>query len=313
MDKKIDKKVDLKKESTWLLNFKSNIYSQNGEDGIIKKILDILPEKDNWCVEFGAWDGIYLSNTRNLIKNYNYSGVLIEWDKIKFKELQKNYLNNPKIITLNRFVGFGEQNNLNKILKDTPIPVNFDFLFIDIDGNDYHVWKALSKYKPKVVCIKFNQTIPTEVRFIQKPDFSVSQGTSLLDFVELGKKNGYELVSILSGNAFFVKSEYYPLFKIKDNRPEILRMYLDDITYLFTGYDGKVFLYGSKKLPWHSINLKEQKIQALPKFLRKLPTDYSNIEKVMFAMYLLILYPHAFKNHFKRFVKRIKVHNKINN
>ena len=54
-------------------NFKKNNYSQNGEDGIIKEItkrlkLDKNP-KNNWCVEFGAWDGIHGSNTFNLVKN----------------------------------------------------------------------------------------------------------------------------------------------------------------------------------------------------------------------------------------------------
>jgi hypothetical protein len=44
-------------------NLKKNVYSQNGEDGIIDYILNKIPDKDNWCCEFGAWDGKYLSNT----------------------------------------------------------------------------------------------------------------------------------------------------------------------------------------------------------------------------------------------------------
>ena len=58
-----------------LNNFRKNNYSQNGEDGIIKEIIKRLKldknPNNNWCVEFGAWDGIYLSNTYNLVNLRN--------------------------------------------------------------------------------------------------------------------------------------------------------------------------------------------------------------------------------------------------
>ena len=278
----------MKKTSMWLLNYKSDKYSQMGEDGVIEEILKILPKNDKWCVEFGAWDGQYLSNTRNLIESQDYAAVLIEGSKTKFKELEKNYAQNPKVITLNQFVGFEKKNNLDQILTKTSIPTDFDFLSIDIDGNDYHVWKMMKKYKPKIICIEFNPTIPTEVKFVQKADNSVNQGSSLLSLVELGKEKEYELVAVLSVNAFFVRKEYFPLFEITNNRPEILRTNSDFVTYLFSGYDGKVFLQGIRKLPWHGIPLNEAKIQPLPKFLRKYPCNYNYIEKALAALYLLL-------------------------
>lgn len=65
----------------WLLDYASNIYSQTGEGGVIAKILAMLPETDHWCVEFGAWDGLFLSNVRRLIEENDYSAILIEGDK----------------------------------------------------------------------------------------------------------------------------------------------------------------------------------------------------------------------------------------
>ena len=50
-----------------LSEYKKNIYSQGGEDGVIEKIFDIVNERDFWCVEFGAADGQWLSNSKNLI------------------------------------------------------------------------------------------------------------------------------------------------------------------------------------------------------------------------------------------------------
>ncbi len=271
----------------WLLDYQNNHYSQSGEDGVIKKILEILPETNNWCVEFGAWDGIYLSNVRSLIESSGYSSVLIEGSKKKFKTLKKNYQKYNNVYPLNNYVGFSEDDNLDVILANTKIPLDFDFLSIDVDGNDYHIWKSTTKYTPKVVCIEYNPTIPTEVDFVQEPNPNISQGSSLSALVKLGQYKGYELISVLKWNAFFVKKEYFPLFEIYDNSPATLRKSLDMITYLFVGFDGKVFLQGSKKLYWHNIMFSEKDIKVLPKILQKAPVNYGLIEKILFHIYKL--------------------------
>ena len=76
---------------TDLLNYRLNIYSQNGEDGIISEILKRLnlDQKELWYVEFGAWDGIHLSNTFALVQRNNWNAVYIEGDKNKYNDLLK--------------------------------------------------------------------------------------------------------------------------------------------------------------------------------------------------------------------------------
>jgi hypothetical protein len=270
------------KHPTWLLDCQANVFSQAGEDGVIEKILELLPDKNHWCVEFGAWDGILYSNTRNLIVNKKYSAVLIESDREKFKVLEKNYSQYPGVVTVNRFVGFGNHDHLDMILEDTAIPKEFDFLSIDIDGNDYHVWKAAENYHPKVVCIEFNPTIPTEVNFVQSADQTVTQGCSLSALTELGMNKGYELVSVLPFNAIFVRKEYFPIFEISDNSPGVLRTHTQAITYMFSGYDGRIILRGHRRNDWHNIEISEDAVQILPRFLRKYPLSYNKVEKFLF-------------------------------
>ena len=102
-------------------------YSQFGEDGILNEIFNRIDDSklDKWCVEFGAKDGVFDSNTYNLIKNHNYSAVLIEGSFKYFKELEKNFTS-KKIIKINKFVSFDGINSLDNILNDTIIPKNFD-------------------------------------------------------------------------------------------------------------------------------------------------------------------------------------------
>ncbi len=267
--------------SAWLLDYASDTYSQNGEDGVLAKILSLIDAPDRWCVEFGAWDGIHLSNVRRLILEEGYSAILIEADREKFAQLRGNYAGNPRVVGVNALVGFRGDDGLDKILSSYDIPRNFDFLSIDIDGNGYHAWKASVAYRPKVVCVEFNPTIPTEVHFVQRPDPAIHQGASLLALTELAREKQYELACVLSVNAFFVDRLYFARFGIRDNTPFGLRKDLSLVTWMFSGYDGTVHLAGSKKLPWHGITLDERPLQVLPRFLRRFPDNYSGLQRTL--------------------------------
>ncbi|HEV57901.1 MAG TPA: hypothetical protein ENN87_10485 [Phycisphaerales bacterium] len=278
------------KEPCWLLDFASNTFSQTGEDGIIQKALDVLPERNRWCVEFGAWDGQYLSNVRRLVEQEDYSAVMIEADPAKFEDLHRNYGAHPKVRLLNRFVGFTEADSLDTLLRPLDVPTDLDFLSIDIDGNDFHVWQAIRDYRPKLVCIEFNPTIPTEVDYVQPADPHVCQGSSLTAMCRLAQEKGYELISVIPFNAFFVDARFFPLYEIADNRPETLRTDLSHVTWFFSGYDGSVHLAGSQLLPWHRLYLDRRRFQVLPWGLRDYPGNYRRIQRRMlrlFRKYLL--------------------------
>lgn len=269
-----------------LLNtYAYNVASQFGEDGIIEKILETIGKTDNWCVEFGAWDGKYLSNTYNLLQNKSYSGVLIEADKTKFKVLQETYKSNNKIHCVRAMVGYDTHNNLDVILAKTPIPKNFDLLSIDIDGNDFHVWEAMRTYQPKTVVIEYNPTVPNCIDFVQAKAMHLTQGCSVKALVRLAKSKNYELVAVTDCNCIFVDKQYFPLFNLPRNAPEDLRDDTATTTYQFIGYDGTVFLGGNTRMIWHQINMKENLSQQLPKFLRKFPERYNWFQKILASLY----------------------------
>lgn len=273
------------RSNQWLNEFAANVNSQTGEDGVIEKVLEVLPENNHWCVEFGAWDGIHLSNTYNLIANRDYSAVLIEGDRNRFRQLQKNFQSNERVKPINTFVGFEEDNSLDSLLRSTDIPVNFDLLSIDIDGNDYHVWAAVKHYKPKVVVLEYNPTIPNPVEFVQARDIHINQGSSILSLDKLAKDKGYELVAATRLNAFFVDSKYFALFGIEDNSVNTIRSEQPRVTYIFNGYDGTVFIRGFGRLGWHSIPYKETRLQQVPRWLRQYPGNYGIVKRGLAMVY----------------------------
>lgn len=279
-------KLNDKSNSDFLLNkYAKNVTSQFGEDGIIQKILCVIDRSDKWCVEFGASDGKYCSNTYNLIENYGYSAVLIESDVRKYKKLIETYNDHERVIALNVFVGIGTDVCLDTILKRINIPIDFDLLSIDIDGNDYHVLDAVKYYKPKVVIIEYNPTIPNNIEFVQVYDMNISQSSSLLSINKLAKSKGYELVAVTKTNAIYVDSRYFSLFAIRDNSIDKMRVDKSMVTYIFSGHDGTVFLRGCGQLPWHGIPYSPKKIQQIPKILRKHPSSYGIFRKALAKLY----------------------------
>ena len=289
----------MSEQNAWLYQHRNNVFSQGGEDGVIEKILEILPSKDQWCVEFGAMDGRHLSNSCHLIENAGYRAVLIEAATKPFRKLEASYANNPSVTTINRFVGFTAQDGLDSILRETEIPFDFDVLSVDIDGNDYHVWRAFSDYQPKVAIVEFNPTIPLGLEFVQEANPKVSKGSSLRSIVELGKEKGYELVSVVGVNAIFVAEQYFPLFNITDNSPEALWVDQRNVTHLFIGYDGEIHLIGAKSLKWHRLPINERKLQQLPGFLRNFPGNYNTFQRILFAGLLLVRNPGEFMFQFR--------------
>lgn len=276
---------DKPKPNTWLNAYARNVTSQEGEDGIIEKVLDVINETNKWCVEFGSWDGKKLSNTFNLIANWGYLAVLIEGDAKRFQNLLNTYRGNDKVIKVNAFVGFDKEDGLDGFLATTGIPVDFDLLSIDIDGNDYHVWEAVQNYKPKVVVIEFNPTIPAAVEFVQPRDMRIAQGSSLLSITKLTKSKGYELVIVIGANAIFVDLKYFDLFGIKDNSVKAMRLDESAVTHIFCGYDGTIFLRGCRMMPWQGIVYRENKVQQLPKWARKRVGDRNVFRRKLGKIY----------------------------
>jgi hypothetical protein len=195
--------------------YKNNIFSQNGEDGVIEEILNRLDVSEGWCCEFGAWDGKHLSNTFNLVQK-GFNAVYIEGDENKFKDLIETSKIYTNIIPINKWVDLN-QNKLDAILKSTGIPKDFTLLSIDIDSSDYHVWESLEEYNPIIVVIEINSSIsPFDENWIQQ-DGTEYETTSFLPMYKLGLSKGYTFL-LHTGNMFFIRNDYFK--KLLIEQPE---------------------------------------------------------------------------------------------
>lgn len=281
--------------------YKKNIYSQFGEDGIIEEVLikRLSNISDKQCCEFGAWDGKFLSNTCNLITNYNFNAILIESNKKKFKQLQINFPD-KKIIKLNKFVNFTGENTLDNILENNNFNKNFDFLSIDIDGCDYYIFESLNKFTPKLISIEFNPTISNKVNFIQKKDMSINQGSSAKALINLAVAKNYFPIASAGCNLIFIHNS------LKKKLTDLDTIDIDQLipnsndNYVFCGYDGTVFMSKELNLIHHGIKVK--KLSILPSFLNRYPPNYNVLQKIIWYFYLFFKNPLKYLRNKKKYI-----------
>ncbi len=186
-----------------LLSFKMDQFSQNGEDGILERIFHLIGTETKTCCEFGAWDGIHLSNTRNLLLQ-DWSGLLIEADPQRFEKLKDNYSANQRVKCVCKLVdGAG---GLELALSENGFLAVLDILVIDIDGLDYYILEEL-KIRPRVICVEVNAGHSLESQAVLPRDLAAKGiGQPLAAFHRLSKHLGYTLICF-NANAFLLRND----------------------------------------------------------------------------------------------------------
>ena len=208
-----------------LRDFQNTIYSQAGEDGILQKIFEVIEPTSRFAIEFGAGDGITFSNVRNLIVHHGWRALLIEGDAGRAAFSRRAYLGFAGVRGVQAWVFPG---NVELLFAENDVPRDLDLLVVDIDSNDYYVWRAIRQYRPKVVVIEYNSRFAPPLKMVigfhpmmYWNEVDAHHGASIQSLYELGKQKGYELIGANNRgiNLFFVDQQYFPRFDIADNSP----------------------------------------------------------------------------------------------
>jgi hypothetical protein len=195
---------------TDLRNFENKIFSQNGEDGIIEEIFSRIGSTNKYFVEFGIEDGREC-NTRHLMERKGWQGLLMDGSESNCayaNQLAK--LSGTKVIC-----SFVTADNIESLLNEARAPKDMDMLSIDIDGNDFWIWKAIKNFQPRVLVIEYNASYPPPEKWVMPYnknhiyDGTNYFGASLVALNELCDKKGYTLVACDKAgvNAFFVRND----------------------------------------------------------------------------------------------------------
>jgi hypothetical protein len=253
-----------------LFAFRKDFYSQNGEDGIIEKLLGEIGLESGFLVEFGAWDGKHWSNTYNLIEKKKWKGCLIEGDPRKYEDLCHS-IPSEDIIKVRAWIRPTGSDTLDEILHRNGVD-HVDLLSIDIDSDDLAIWESVVSYSPTIVIIEFNPTIPFDTRYTNPT--GAFHGNSALSIFELAVRRSYALVAGTDTNLIFVKQDVLrqtgiptrTLQDVRDNTFQLRYFFSQDGMLLHT-YDlcSKAGVTELFPVPWAFTFA----TQPVPKFLRQ--------------------------------------------
>lgn len=223
--RKRPRKLDCRERHGQLAAYEWRIFSQNGEDGILDEIFRRIGAGKRTLVEIGVDDGRQC-NTALLVKRARWSGWMIEGNPTRAAALARNYRRYRKRLrTIQRMI---DADNVRALFEELGVPNELDLLSIDVDGNDYWVWRALGEYRPRVVVIEFNIAYPPPALWVMaydpehRFDDTSHYGASLASMCELGKQLGYALIGSDCNvvNAFFLRDDVLAKSKFERVRPE---------------------------------------------------------------------------------------------
>jgi Dipeptidase len=196
------------------------VFSQWGDDGIIDFLIKYLDINSKRFIEFGV-ENYTECNTRFLLMNENWSGLIFDGSKENMESVKNENISWKYDLTA--ISAFITSENINDLIKSNGFSGDIGLLHIDIDGNDYWVWKSIEVINPIIVIIEYNSifgfenpwTVPYDQHFVRgnKHFSNLYYGTSLLSIYDLGLSLGYNFIGCNSNgnNAYFVRKD-----KIKD-------------------------------------------------------------------------------------------------
>jgi hypothetical protein len=203
------KYADLKR----LNRLEAQVYSQNGEDGILAEIFSRIGTTNRVFVEFGAGDGTENNSAYLLLKGW--SGFWFDGEESNLSTMRRQFaqpIEGKRLVVAREF--FTAENAVD-LLKKHSVPTEFDLLSLDVDRNTSWIWRALKPLRPRVAVIEYNAHIPPqddwEIPYAAEKswDGTMMYGAGLLRLEQIGRESGYSLVGCdLSGsNAFFIRDD----------------------------------------------------------------------------------------------------------
>ena len=192
------------------------VFSQWGDDGIIQWLVNNLDFPSRTFVEFGV-EKYRESNTRFLMMNNNWSGLVMDGSESNVAQIvHSEYFWKYELTARAAFI---DKDNINSLLSSSWLDKEVGILHIDLDGNDYWIWKEIDVIQPIVVILEYNSvfginraiTIPYEKEFFRTNAHysNLYFGASLRALYQLSAAKGYSFIGCNSAgnNAFFVRND----------------------------------------------------------------------------------------------------------
>jgi hypothetical protein len=196
-----------------LIHYETQVYSQNGEDGIISEIFNRIGTTNRYFVEVGSSSG--LENNTALLLLDGWEGIWFEGEAKACQQAEDHWpdtirKNRLKIVTV-----MITAENFQNLLEENKVPGEPDLLSLDIDRNTFHVFEKMTDFRPRLLILEYNGVFPLPSNWgigykaNEGWDGTHRFGAALKAFEIEARKKKYSLVGCdtTGTNAFFVRND----------------------------------------------------------------------------------------------------------
>jgi len=206
-------KLWTEKSAAKLSDTSFDVFTYHGEDGILAYLVSRIKDIPPTFIDIGSGDCIK-SNCASLAFHFNWEGVFIDKNEQQLaigKGFYKKKIQHGAAIFFEAAEVSAE--NINQLLMEKVGKKPTGLLSIDIDGNDYWIWKAIECIQPEIVVVEAKAEFGYKdvvVPYGPHNHHSVDDmynGASVEALQKIGMAKGYKLVGANKQgyNLFFVK------------------------------------------------------------------------------------------------------------
>jgi hypothetical protein len=195
------------------------VYSQFEEDGIILYVLAMIGFRSQRVVEMCCGMGTECMAT-NLILNHGFDGVLFDGNESNITAARQFFAGKHDCVLYPPVLkqAWITAENVNQLLSESGCSGEIDLLSLDLDGNDYWIWRALEMIAPRLIVVEAQNIIPADLALVRPygPNFCYTNqkgpdfmGASTLAMVRLARSRGYRLIGAHRHgfNLFFLRND----------------------------------------------------------------------------------------------------------
>jgi hypothetical protein len=193
------------------------VFSQADEDGILLFLLAATGADTGRFVDIGAGDCVTANNCANLAFNLGFHGLFVDAHEGRIAAGRELYARHPDTSTYppRTVHALVTPENVDTIVRDAALDGGIDVLSIDVDGNDYWIWEAVTAATPAIVVIETHTEYrlhdllaPYRAPTGEPPRADEPVGASPVAMTRLAERLGYRLVggNRFGFNAFYLRS-----------------------------------------------------------------------------------------------------------
>lgn len=183
--------------------------SQNQEDGLTLALLSETGVSERRFVEIGS--GLSGGNSGFLAREFGWKGLMVDGHADHMAQVGRRF---PTVTAVAAWV---TRDNVNEVITAHGGAGEPDLFSLDLDGNDYWIWEAVTACSPRIVILEYNSmfgpersvTVPYDAAFDRHRHHTMYYGASLTALTRLSARKGYRLVAVepTGVNAFFLRND----------------------------------------------------------------------------------------------------------